>query len=66
MYKIKLKKNNKYKICACGHSKSLPFCDNNHREINKKNKIKYKSIKLISSNNTDIQISSKMWNKDNE
>ena len=34
---IKLKAGKKYKICSCGLSKSLPFCDNGHREFNAAN-----------------------------
>ena len=64
MYKIKLKKNQKYSFCTCAKSKTMPYCDNQHRLINKNNKIKFKSIKLIASNDTIVEMKSKMWIKD--
>ena len=38
MKKIDIRKNIKYSFCSCGLSKKLPFCDNEHRNFNKKNK----------------------------
>ena len=31
---IKLKSGKRYKICSCGLSQTLPFCDNAHRDFN--------------------------------
>ena len=45
-FKIRVKKNVKYSICSCGYSKKLPYCDNQHRTYNQKNKTDYKSIKV--------------------
>ena len=47
MKKIKLYKGKKYSICSCGLSKNIPFCDNEHREHNKKNGTNYKSVKIV-------------------
>ena len=52
-FNIDLKKNTKYSVCTCGQSKKMPICDNTHREKNKNNKLKYKSIKIISSNDVN-------------
>jgi len=59
--KIQLKSGKKYSICSCGLSKSLPFCDNAHREYNDKNGTEYKSVKIIPEENTAIQITSSRW-----
>ena len=60
---IKLFKGRKYCFCSCGLSKTLPFCDNAHRLYNQKNKTNYKSIKIISTESTRINISSSTWKK---
>ena len=65
-FKIYLKKNTKLSICSCGHSKKMPICDNSHREKNKKNKLNYKSVKVISSNDTNLLLTSKMWLNEDE
>ena len=60
---IKLHKGRKYSFCSCGLSKTLPLCDNAHRLYNQKNKTNYKSIKIISTESTRINISSSTWKK---
>ena len=62
MYKIDFKKNRRYKLCTCGISKALPFCDNEHRDYNIKNNTKFKSVKIISDRDVTIKIESKKWN----
>ena len=62
MKKIKLHKGKKYSICSCGLSKLLPFCDNEHRQQNKKNGTNYKSIKMIAEETVSININSSTWN----
>ena len=52
--KIKLNAGKKYSICSCGYSKKLPYCDNQHRIYNQKNKTEYKSIKVSSKKDTYI------------
>jgi len=61
MYKIDLKKNKRYKLCSCGVSKSLPFCDNEHRVFNVKNNTKFKSVKIIPNCDVTINVESKKW-----
>ena len=43
---INLKKRIKYKLCTCGFSNSLPFCDDKHKELNEKTNSNYKSLKI--------------------
>lgn len=59
--KLKLLKNKKYSFCTCGLSKKLPFCDNNHREHNLKNKTNYKSLKVIPHKDIELEVSSSTW-----
>jgi CDGSH-type Zn-finger protein len=58
---IKLKAGKKYKICSCGLSKSLPFCDNTHREHNASYNTEYKSVKITPDKDTVIQVISSRW-----
>lgn len=60
MKKIKLYKGKKYSICSCGLSKNIPFCDNEHRE-HKKNGTNYKSVKIITEENINLNINSSTW-----
>ena len=65
-FKISVKKNKKYSLCTCGFSKKIPMCDNMHRKINLKNKNKFKSIKLYSSKDVDLEMTCKTWFKEDE
>ena len=58
---IKLKAGKKYSICSCGFSRTLPYCDNTHREFNAKNETEYKSVKITSEKDTTIQVTSSRW-----
>ena len=64
---IKFKAGKKYSICSCGHSKSLPFCDNAHRQFNANNGTQYKSVKIILDENINVEVTSSNWelHKDN-
>ena len=64
--KIKCKAGKKYSVCSCGLSKSLPFCDNTHREYNISHNTEYKSVKLTPANDTVIQVTSSRWQKREE
>ena len=59
--RIKIKKNVKYSICACGLSKKLPYCDNMHRKYNEKNTCSYKSVKIQAKEDTLITVSCSNW-----
>ncbi len=61
--KIVLKAGNKYSICTCGHSKTLPFCDNSHRLLNKEKGASYKSVKIWPENDVELKVFSKNWEK---
>ncbi len=59
--KIKLKGGKKYSFCSCGYSRSLPYCDNAHRELYAISGVEYKSMKFTSEKDTIIEISSNLW-----
>ena len=63
---IKIKAGKKYSICSCGLSKSLPYCDNTHRQFNAKNGTEYKSVKITPDNDTIIQVTSSRWKLNRE
>ena len=50
-------------MCSCGLTRKLPFCDNQHRDYNKKNNCSYKSVKIIPSNDIEIKVNSSNWNE---
>lgn len=58
---IHLKSGKKYSICSCGLSKTLPYCDNEHREYNEKNSTQYKSIKIITEEDTRLLLKASNW-----
>ena len=58
---IKLKAGKRYSICSCGLSKTLPFCDNAHREFNVENSTEYKSVKITPDTDTTIAVTSNRW-----
>ena len=58
---IKLKAGRRYRICSCGLSKTLPFCDNAHREFNAINNTEYKSIKITPNSDNIIEVTSNRW-----
>ena len=57
--KIEIKKGEKYKLCTCGSSRIIPFCDDSHRELNEKKGTFYKSLKITSEEDTALHVSSK-------
>ena len=64
--KIKILTNKKYSICSCGLSKKLPFCDNTHREYNTENNSNYKSVKITSNKNIELDITSSTWDNNDK
>ena len=59
---IKIKSKTKCSICTCGQSLSMPYCDNKHREYNKKNASNYKSLKIWSTKDCYLTLFSSNWN----
>ena len=66
MVKLNLKKNQRYKLCSCGISKILPFCDNQHRILNTENNVVFKSIKITPDNDVKLIVECKKWIVENE
>ena len=62
--KLSLKANTKYSLCTCGASKTLPFCDNSHRELNEKTGSNFKSFKITPAEDINMEVSSSNWEKD--
>ncbi|MEK6936248.1 MAG: CDGSH iron-sulfur domain-containing protein [Nanoarchaeota archaeon] len=63
---IHLKADEKCSICTCGKSKSLPYCDNEHRKLNEEKGTNYKSLKIISKQDTDIFVYSQVWEENKQ
>ena len=61
--KVVMKAGRRYKLCTCGESKILPFCDDSHRKLNEKRGTNYKSIKIFPEEDTTIYVNSNNWNK---
>ena len=61
--KIDLKAGKGYKFCSCGHSKTLPYCDNTHREVNEEKGTGYKSVKLFPESDITLSVYSKNWDE---
>ena len=59
--KINLKKNQEYKLCTCGASKSIPFCDESHKKLNEEKRTNYKSLKITPKNDIILDVSSNNW-----
>lgn len=60
---INLKAGGKCSVCTCGASKHLPYCDNSHRNLNEKEGTNYKSLKIVSSEETKLYVSSSAWDE---
>lgn len=58
---LKLKAGKKYSFCTCGKSEVLPYCDNAHREWNKRENTHYKSLKIFPATDVIVKVSSATW-----
>jgi len=58
---IKLKSGEKYSICTCGKSNNIPYCDNEHRNLNEKKLTNYKSLKIIPKSDIEIELYCSNW-----
>ena len=61
--KVVMKAKIRYKLCTCGTSKILPFCDDSHRKLNEEKGTNYKSLKIVPKEDITIDVSSKTWKK---
>ncbi len=61
---IKLKSDKKYSICTCGKSKNLPYCDNEHRNLNEEKSTSYKSLKIILKSDTELELYCSNWDSE--
>jgi len=62
--KVRLKKGVTYKLCSCGVSKILPFCDEEHKKLNEETGSRYKSVKITPDQDVDITADCKNWEKE--
>ena len=61
MHKVSIKKGETCKICTCGKSKILPFCDESHKELNEQNNTSYKSLRITPEKDITLDFDSKNW-----
>ena len=59
--KIVIKGGQKCSVCTCGHSKTLPYCDETHRTVNEEKGTSYKSLKIWSQEDITLELFSKNW-----
>ena len=60
-HKLIVKKGERCKICTCGKSKIIPICDDTHRKLNEEENTNYKSLKITSSEDTILDLTSSNW-----
>ena len=58
---LHVKAGKKYSICSCGLSKSLPYCDNAHREYNEKYSTQFKSVKIFPKEDAKLTLRASNW-----
>ena len=61
---IKLKSDEKCSICTCGKSKNLPYCDNEHRNLNEEKRTSYKSLKIIPKSDIKLELYCSNWDSE--
>ena len=66
MQSLKIKKGKKYSICTCGQSRKIPFWDNEHRKFNSSNNVEFKSLKIRTDVDSNVNLSCKTWQKKDE
>ena len=64
--KVVLKAGQKCSICTCGHSKTLPFCDETHRIVNEEKGTSYKSLKIWLQEDITLELFSKNWKSEKQ
>ena len=60
---ITLEKDVECSLCTCGHSSTLPFCDDTHAKINKEQGTSYKSFKIKPKETIVVKVFSKNWKR---
>ena len=60
-HKLIVKRGERCKICTCGKSKIMPICDDVHRKLNEEKNTNYKSLKITSSEDTILDLTSSNW-----
>lgn len=58
---LKLKAGKKYSLCTCGKSKNLPYCDDEHKKLNEEKGTSYKSLKIISKSDAELEVYCSNW-----
>ena len=60
---IVAEKDVEYFLCTCGHSSTIPFCDDTHEKINEEQGTDYHSLHIKAANTTKLSVCSKNWKR---
>jgi len=61
--RVNLKAGKKYAICTCGNSKTMPYCDHSHRDVNEEKGTSYKSVKIYPETDITVSFYGANWDK---
>ena len=58
---VELKSNQKGSFCTCGASKTLPYCDNSHRELNAATGTCFRPLKIWPKEDVSLEVYCGNW-----
>jgi len=59
--RVELKAGKGYEFCTCGHSQSLPYCNQVHKVLNEKLGTSYKPTKIYPETNVNLSFHTANW-----